>query len=285
MLKAGDDPKKQRRVKKKQPPEGFVSWNKQTFEHLIEKPPEKLTPRMRITHSMVLSEVEQGGDARAHVDELIADSAADRRGEGQAARARRRDIRTRSSKRAWWCVARTTSGAACPTSSPWTCPRTSRSTSPLSPFLLAALELLDPESPDYALDVISLVEATLEDPAAGAARPGAQGRATHAMAEMKADGVDYEERLERLAEITYPKPLEELLDARASNCTARAVPWARDYELSPEDRCCATWWRRASGLQDLHPAATASRRSEGTLAALPVRRVPRARAARCRPTR
>ncbi len=75
MLKAGDDPKKQRRVKKKQPPEGFVSWNKQTFEHLIEKPPEKLTPRMRITHSMVLSVVSRGGDAWANVHELIADSA------------------------------------------------------------------------------------------------------------------------------------------------------------------------------------------------------------------
>ena len=75
MLKAGDDPKKQRRVKKKQPPEGFVSWNKQTFEHLIEKPPEKLTPRMRITHSMVLSVVSRGGDAWANVHQLIADSA------------------------------------------------------------------------------------------------------------------------------------------------------------------------------------------------------------------
>ena len=35
-----------------------------------------------------------------------------------------------------------------------------------------------------------------------------------AMAAMKADGVEYEERLERLAEVTYPKPLEELLDRR-----------------------------------------------------------------------
>ncbi len=35
---------------------------------------------------------------------------------------------------------------------------------PLSPFLLAALELLDSEDETYALDVISLAEATLEDP-------------------------------------------------------------------------------------------------------------------------
>ena len=75
MLKAGDDPKKQRRVKKKQPPEGFVSWNKQTFERLIAAEPEKLRPRLRITHSMVLAEIEQGGDAWARTHKLIEDSA------------------------------------------------------------------------------------------------------------------------------------------------------------------------------------------------------------------
>ena len=49
-----------------------------------------------------------------------------------------------------------------------------------------------------------------------------------AMAAMKADGVEYEERLERLAEVTYPKPLEELLD-RDFELYCQGVPWARDY--------------------------------------------------------
>ena len=75
IAKAGDDPKKLRKIKKKQPPEGFVTWNKQTFERLIEAVPETLKPRMRITHSMVLSEVVQGGDAYTRVRTLIADSA------------------------------------------------------------------------------------------------------------------------------------------------------------------------------------------------------------------
>ena len=103
---------------------------------------------------------------------------------------------------------------------------------PLSPFLLAALDLLDPESPDYALDVISLVEATLENPAKVLRAQERKARDA-AMAEMKADGVEYEERLERLAEITYPKPLEELLD-RAFELYCQGVPWARDYELLPK---------------------------------------------------
>ena len=65
LAKAGDDPKKIRKIKKKQPPEGFVTWNKQTFERLIEAVPETLKPRMKITHSMVLSEVVQGATRTA----------------------------------------------------------------------------------------------------------------------------------------------------------------------------------------------------------------------------
>ena len=75
QVKAAGDPKKLRKLKKKQPPEGFVSWDEKTFTHLVEKAPEKLTPRMRITHSMVLAVVSRGGDARAAVRQLIADSA------------------------------------------------------------------------------------------------------------------------------------------------------------------------------------------------------------------
>lgn len=103
---------------------------------------------------------------------------------------------------------------------------------PLSPFLLAALELLDPQEETYALDVISLAEATLEDPRQVLRAQERQAR-EKAMAEMKADGVEYEERLERIAEITYPKPLEDLLDA-AFVRYCREVPWARDFELAPK---------------------------------------------------
>ena len=65
------DPKKMKRLKKKKPPEGFVTWNEATFTRLIESEPEMLKPRLRITHSVVLAEVEQGGDAWARVLELI----------------------------------------------------------------------------------------------------------------------------------------------------------------------------------------------------------------------
>ena len=103
---------------------------------------------------------------------------------------------------------------------------------PLSPFLLAALELLDPESDTYALDVISMAEATLEDPKQVLRAQERQAR-DKAMADMKADGLDYDERMDKLQEITYPKPLEDMLES-AFDQYRHDVPWANDYWLSPK---------------------------------------------------
>ena len=103
---------------------------------------------------------------------------------------------------------------------------------PLSPFLLAALELLDPESETYALDVISMAEATLEDPFQ-ILRAQQRVARDRAMSEMKAEGIEYDERMERLQEVSWPKPLEELLDAAFAEYCDK-VPWARDFALSPK---------------------------------------------------
>jgi superfamily II RNA helicase len=230
MLKAGDDPKKQRRVRKKQPPEGFVSWNKQTFEHLIEKPPEKLTPRMRITHSMVLNVVSRGGNAWQNVYSLIDDSA--QSPEQKVKLKQRADEIFNTLLEAGVVLENRTEAGEPAYVLTVDLPEDFALDQPLSPFMLAALELLDPESPTYALDVISLVEATLENPAKVLRAQERKARDA-AMAAMKADGVDYEERLERIAEVTYPKPLEDLLE-RAFDLYCQSVPWARDYELLPK---------------------------------------------------
>ena len=162
LAKAGDDPKKRRKVKRKKPPEGFVVWNEDAFNRLIAAAPETLTPRMRITHSMVLAEVEQGGDARARVDQLIDDSL--QKPEDKL------KLKVRASE-----VFRTLIDAGVveieedENGDPdyyvtMDLPEDFALDQPLSPFLLAALELLDPESETYTYDIISMVEATLEDP-------------------------------------------------------------------------------------------------------------------------
>ncbi len=230
VAKAGDDPKKLRKIKKKQPPEGFVTWNKQTFERLIAAVPETLKPRMKITHSMVLSEVVQGGDAYARVRKLIADSA--QTDEEKAALRVRADEIFDTLANADVIEQVEGEDGAVEYVTTVDLPEDFALDQPLSPFLLAALELLDPESETYAFDVISMAEATLEDPRQV---PRAQERAARdkAMADMKADGVEYEERLEKLADVTYPRPLEDLLEAAFERYCAE-VPWARDFALAPK---------------------------------------------------
>ena len=239
LLKAGDDPKKLRKIKKKKPPEGFVTWNEQTFQRLIETQPETLKPRLRITHSMVLSMVEQGGDARARVSELIAKSL---QTDEEKLKLNVRADEIFATLIDSGVVVRTEVPPA-PDAPADALPEVDYALTvdlpedfaldqPLSPFLLAALELLDPESDTYTFDLISMVEATLEDPKQ-VLRAQERAARSRAMAEMKADGIDFEERKERLQDITYPKPLEDLLDTAFATYCAE-VPWANDYELSPK---------------------------------------------------
>jgi hypothetical protein len=103
---------------------------------------------------------------------------------------------------------------------------------PLSPFALAAIDLLDRESPSYSLDVLSVIESTLENPRQVLSAQQFRARG-EAVAQMKADGVGYEERLELLDDVTYPKPLEDLLDG-AYEIYRRGHPWVADYDVRPK---------------------------------------------------
>jgi hypothetical protein len=103
---------------------------------------------------------------------------------------------------------------------------------PLSPFALAALELLDPNDPGYPLDALSVIESTLENPRTvlAAQQYKARGEAVNAM---KADGIEYDERMELLESVTYPMPLRELLED-AYELYKRGHPWVADHELLPK---------------------------------------------------
>jgi hypothetical protein len=103
---------------------------------------------------------------------------------------------------------------------------------PLSPLALAAIELLDRSSPDYPLDVLSVIEATLDDPRQVLSAQLFKARG-EAVAQMKADGVEYEERMDLLESVTYPRPLAELLEA-AYNIYRQGHPWVADYEVAPK---------------------------------------------------
>jgi superfamily II RNA helicase len=231
LAKAGDDPKKRRKVVRKKAPEGFVNWGQNTFEKLIASEPEPLTSRFRVTHAMLLSVIARPGNAFDAMRRLLEDNHEDRRSQ---LRHIRRAIAIYRSLLDGGVVERL--------EEPDAEGRIVRLTvdlqqnfalnQPLSTFALAAFELLDPESPSYALDMVSVVESTLDDPRQILAAQQNKARG-EAVAAMKADGVEYEERMERLQDVTYPRPLEELL-LHAYGVYRRNHPWVGDHPLSPK---------------------------------------------------
>jgi superfamily II RNA helicase len=236
LARAGDDVKKRRRIVRKQPPEGFVGWSEKSFERLQNAQPEALTSHFAVTHAMLLNVISRPGDAFAAMRHLLEDNHEPRE---RQRRHIRRAIAIYRALRDAGVVEELAEPDAEP--SPARLKRVRivgdlqldfALNQPLSPFVLAALELLDRSSPDYPMDVLSVVEATLDDP-----RPvlyAQQNKAKgEAVAAMKAEGIEYEERMALLADVTYPKPLDELLSG-ALEIYRRGHPWVADARLSPK---------------------------------------------------
>ncbi|HEX2808684.1 MAG TPA: DUF3516 domain-containing protein [Kineosporiaceae bacterium] len=231
LAKAGDDPKKRRKIVRKKAPDGVVTWSRTTFDKLVGADPEPLTSSFGVTHAMVLNVIARPGDAVVAARRLLEDNHESR------------PAQLRHLRRAIAILrALLTAGVVEKLDAPDQAGRRIRLTvdlqadfalnQPLSPFALAALEVLDRESPTYALDVLSVLESTLDDPrqVLQAQRFKARGEA---VAQMKAEGLEYEERMELLESVSYPKPLEELLGA-VFEIYRRGHPWVEDYTLSPK---------------------------------------------------
>ena len=231
LAKAGDDPKKRRKVVRKKPPEGSIGWGRPTFERLETAEPEQLRSSFSVSHSMLLNVISRPGDAFAAMRHLLTDNDEERRAQ---LRHIRRAIAIYRALLAGGVVERL--------AEPDAEGRTLRLTvdlqfdfalnQPLSPFALAAMELLDAQAPTYPLDVLSVIESTLDNPRQILAAQQFKARG-EAVAQMKADGIEYEARLELLDSVTHPRPLAELLDA-AYEMYRRGHPWVADHTLAPK---------------------------------------------------
>ncbi len=80
VAKAGDDPKKLRRIQRKKPADGVVSWTEETFERLRNATPEALQSRMRVNHAMLLNLINQRADPETTLRALLEDNHEDERG-------------------------------------------------------------------------------------------------------------------------------------------------------------------------------------------------------------
>jgi len=225
LAKAGDDPKKRRKVVRKKPPEGQIGWGRPTFERLVAAEPEPLTSSFQVSHAMLLNVIARGGDPVPAMRHLLTDN-------HEEPPAQRRHIRRAIA------IARALLAGGVIEKSGGVYRLVDdlqidfALNQALSPFALACLELLDRESPDYPLDVVSVIEATLEDPrqVLSAQRQRARGEAVNAM---KAEGIEYDQRMELLEDVTWPRPLLDLLEG-AYETYRRGHPWVGDYEVKPK---------------------------------------------------
>jgi superfamily II RNA helicase len=240
FAKVADDPKKRRKLVRRKVPEGMVPWSEATQKRLVDADPEPLTSHMRVTTAMVLDVVDRPGDPFAAMRRLLTGNHEPRKKQLrlireaigiarsllQAGVLERLDVPEPDGRRYRLTV---------------DLPPDFALNQPLSTFALAAIDLLDPDGDTYPLDVVSVIEATLDDPrqVLAAQLNKAKGEA---VAQMKAEGIEYDERIELLEDVGYPKPLDELL-GHAFEVYVRSNPWAADAHLSPKSVVREMWER------------------------------------------
>ncbi|WP_438804294.1 DEAD/DEAH box helicase [Nocardia noduli] len=231
IAKAGDDPKKQRKVQRRKPPEGFVSWSEETFDRLVRAQPEPMVSRFSVTNAMLLNVIARPGNCFDAMRHLLEDNHEPRPAQ------RKHILRALRLYRAL-----RDAGVVQQLPEPDAQGRRARLTvdlqrdfaldQPLSPFALAAFDLLDKESTSYTLDVVSLIESTLEDPRQLLMAQQHKARGV-AIQEMKADGIEYDERMELLEDVTWPKPLAVLIEP-AFETYRGGHPWVSEFAPSPK---------------------------------------------------
>jgi len=226
LTKAGDDPKAQRRVKRAKAPERFVHYDQSTMERLIDAAPEPLVSRFGVTPNLVATVLARP-DGPAALKRLLSINhdppprqrlhrrraiAIYRSLEAAGVAERHRDPDGRCIGVSIGSVVSGDDERAA-----------MRFSSPLTPFAVEVVAALDPDDPHYVLDVVSVIESILDDPRQVLAAQQDRAR-SEAIAQMKADGVEYEERIERLDAVTWPKPLSEFLGACFETYRAQH-PW------------------------------------------------------------
>ena len=220
---------------KRQPPEkNFVNWDKNTFLRLIAAPPDRLTSRFQVTHGMLLNVLSREGDGCAAMQKLLRDcheSPKQKKAHTRRAWQLFRSLVERGIVE--FIPPRSSGGESAPTSAATIGTRKLRVNvelqddfsmdQTLSLYVLETIPLVDPQQPDYALVLLTLVESILEDPAI-ILRKQLDRVKDQKMAEMKMDGVEYEQRMEELEKLEWPKPNREFVYS-TFNAFADRHPW------------------------------------------------------------
>jgi superfamily II RNA helicase len=226
--KAARDGKK---VVKRQPPDrNFVNWDKNTFARLMVAPPERLTSRFQITHAMLLNVLSREGDGCRAMQRIISACHESPRAKQALLKRGWQLFRALVDRKIIGFIPRTAAGAYLRVNVELQDDFSMDQT--LSLYLIDTLPQLDPQAPDYALDLITLVESILEDPDVILRRQLDKLKGQK-IAEWKQEGMEYDQRMEELEKLEYPKPKREFIYA-TFNAFADRHPWVGQENIRPK---------------------------------------------------
>jgi superfamily II RNA helicase len=235
-------------TKRKPPDHNFVNWDLKTFQRLITSVPERLTSRFRVSHGMLLNVLSRPGDGCRVMQRLIRECHETPRQKREHAKRAWQLFRSLVGRRIVEFVeTRNAERGSRNEPPPGAVPAVAAASKlrvnielqddfsmdqTLSLYLLETIPMVNPEQPDYALVVISLVEAILEDPEVILRRQLDKLKGQK-VAELKAAGVEYDERMEELEKLEHPKPNREFIYS-TFNAFADRHPWVGEENIRPK---------------------------------------------------
>lgn len=228
--KAAADPSKKKKAVKQSAPEGAIGWDRKTLERLQTAPAEPLVSRFSVSHGMLLQVLSRDADGCREMRRLIADSHEPSAKKNAHRRRSWQLFRALLERGIVSIIPRQPSGRRLQVNLALQDDFSLHQA--LSLYLIDTVQKLDRASPDYALDVLTLCEAIVEDPEVILRAQVSRAKGDE-INRLKAEGVPYEERMEKIEGIEHPKPLREFL-YETFNAFAAAHPWVGQENVRPK---------------------------------------------------
>lgn len=215
-------------VKRRPPEHNFVAWDVKTFQRLMSAVPERLVSRFAVSHAMLLNVLSREGDGCGAMQWLVRDCHDTPR--------QKKEHRSRA-----WQLFRSLVERKIVEFVPGENRKLRVNVElqedfsmdqVLSLYLLETIPLIDPQQPDYALVVLTLVESILEDPDLILRRQLDRIKG-QAVAQMKMEGLDYDQRMAELEKLEHPKPNREFIYS-TFNAFADRHPWVGQENIRPK---------------------------------------------------
>ncbi len=230
-LKLQNKAKTGKKAVKRQPPRhNFANWDHQTFERLIAASPERLVSRFSVSHGMLLNVLSRPSDGCQAMRQLIRDSHEPVAAKAAHVRRGWQLFRSLVTRDIIEVIPRTDAGTRVRVNVDLQADFSMDQT--LSLYLHETIPLLDPDSEDYALNLLTLVESILENPGA-ILRRQLDHLKGQAVAAMKAEGLDYDQRMAELDKLEHPKPQADFVYA-TFNAFADRHPWVGAENIRPK---------------------------------------------------